>query len=163
MEITLKIIVLYIAILLTGLSAGLFYSWQASVIPGTKLTRDSTYIETMQKINRAIINPPFMLIFLGSLLVQVLSVLFYWNTGISLWLILAATLIYGAGTVIVTGLGNVPLNDALDELHLDDLSQEEISKERHDYEVPWNRLHLVRTIFAVLSFMLLLFAAFINS
>ncbi|MCG2590002.1 anthrone oxygenase family protein [Rhodohalobacter sulfatireducens] len=163
MEITLKIIVLYIAILLTGLSAGLFYAWQVSVIPGTKLTQDSTYIETMQKINRAIINPPFMLIFLGSLLIQILSVILYWNTEMSLWLILSATLVYGAGTIIVTGLGNVPLNDALDELHLDDLRQDEISKERHDYEVPWNRLHLIRTAFAVLSFMLLLAAAFSTS
>lgn len=163
MEITLKIIVLYIAILLTGLSAGLFYAWQVSVIPGTKLTQDSTYIETMQKINRAIINPPFMLIFLGSLLIMILSVILYWNTEMSLWLILSATLVYGAGTVMVTGLGNVPLNDALDELQLNDLSKEEISKERHDYEVPWNRLHLIRTVFAVLSFMLLLIAAFITS
>jgi uncharacterized membrane protein len=163
MEITLKIIVLYIAILLTGLSAGLFYAWQVSVIPGTKLTQDSTYIETMQKINRAIINPPFMLIFLGSLLIQILSVILYWNTEMSLWLILSATLVYGAGTVIVTGLGNVPLNDALDELQLNELSKEEISKERHDYEVPWNRLHLIRTVFSVISFMLLLAAAFITS
>ena len=163
MEITLKIIVLYIAILLTGLSAGLFYAWQVSVIPGTKLTQDYTYIETMQKINRAIINPPFMLIFLGSLLIQILSVILYWNTEMSLWLILSATLVYGAGTVIITGLGNVPLNDALDELQLNDLSKEEISKERHDYEVPWNRLHLIRTIFSVISFMLLLAAAFITS
>ena len=163
MEITLKIIVLYIAILLTGLSAGLFYAWQVSVIPGTKLTQDSTYIETMQKINRAIINPPFILIFLGSFLIQIMSVILYWNTEMSLWLILSATLVYGAGTVMVTGLGNVPLNDALDELQLNDLSKEEISKERHDYEVPWNRLHLIRTVFAVLSFMLLLIAAFINS
>lgn len=163
MEITLKIIVLYIAILLTGLSAGLFYAWQVSVIPGTKLTQDSTYIETMQKINRAIINPPFILIFLGSFLIQIMSVILYWNTEMSLWLILSATLVYGAGTVMVTGLGNVPLNDALDELQFNELSKEEISKERHDYEVQWNRLHLIRTVFAVLSFMLLLIAAFINS
>lgn len=163
MEITLKIMVLYIAILITGLSAGLFYSWQISVIPGTKLSQDYTYIETMQKINRAIINPPFMLIFLGSLLIQVVSVFLYWNTSIPFWLILMATVLYAGGTIMVTGLGNVPLNDALDELHLDDLSKKEISKERHDYEVPWNRLHLVRTAFAVLSFMLLLIAAFITS
>lgn len=163
MEITLKVIVLYTAILLTGLSAGLFYSWQVSVVPGTKRTRDLTYIETMQKINRAIINPPFMLIFLGSLLIQILSVFLYWNTGMIFWIVLASTLVYGAGTVIVTGMGNVPLNDALDKLHTDDLSQEEISKERDDYEVLWNRLHLIRTVFAVLSFMMLLSAAFINS
>lgn len=161
MEITLKIIVLYVAVLLTGLSAGLFSAWQVSVIPGTRLIQDSTYIETMQKINRAIINPPFILIFLGSLLMQIISVFLHWDTEMPLWLILAGTLAYGAGTVVVTGLGNVPLNDSLDELHLYELNKKETSKERHDYEKPWNRLHLIRTGFSVLSFMLLLTAAFI--
>jgi len=163
MEITYQITALYIGILLTGLSAGLFYSWQVSVIPGTRLTQDSTYIETMQKINRAIINPPFMLIFLGSLLMQIISVFLFWNSGLQSWFILAGTLVYGAGTVMVTGLGNVPLNDALDELQLNDLSKEEISKRRQNYEIPWNRLHLIRSAFSVVSFMLLLIAAFLNS
>jgi uncharacterized membrane protein len=163
MEITLKIIALYIAILLTGLSAGLFFAWQVSVIPGTRLVQDSTYIETMQKINRAIINPPFMLVFLGSAAVQILCVILYWNSGISFWFTLAAALAYGAGTVLVTGLGNVPLNDSLDALPLNDLNEEKIATERHDYETPWNRLHLIRTAFSVVSFMLLLVAALLNS
>lgn len=163
MEITLKIIVLYVAVLLTGLSAGLFFAWQVSVIPGTRLTQDSTYLETMQKINRAIINPPFMLIFLGALLIQILSVFIYLNTSLTFWLILGATVFYGIGTIIVTGLGNVPLNDTLDTLPLNDLNDEEILKQRQDYETPWNRLHRIRTGFSVLSFMLLLIAVFISS
>ncbi|NBC26961.1 MAG: DUF1772 domain-containing protein [Bacteroidetes bacterium] len=163
MEITFKIIVLYFAILLTGLSAGLFYAWQVSVIPGTKRIQDSTYIETMQKINRAIINPLFMLIFLGALLIQILSVFLYWDNGMTFWSLLAATVLYGAGTVIVTGLGNVPLNDALDSLSLHELSEEKISRERQNYESRWNRLHLIRTVFSVISFMLLLLATFITT
>ena len=163
MEITLKTLVLFSAILLTGLSAGLFFAWQVSVIPGTKRVQDSVYIETMQKINRAIINPPFMLIFLGPLIVQIISIVLYWNTSISLWLILGATIFYGIGTVIVTGLGNVPLNDELDTLSLHELSKEQIASERQHYEAKWNRLHLTRTTFAVLSFVLILFAAFFPS
>jgi len=163
MEITFKIIVLYFAILLTGLSAGLFYAWQVSVIPGTKRIQDSTYIETMQKINRAIINPLFMLIFLRALLIQILIVFLYWDNGMTFWSLLAATVLYGAGTVIVTGLGNVPLNDALDSLSLHELSEEKISRERQNYESRWNRLHLIRTVFSVISFMLLLLATFITT
>ncbi len=163
MEITVKIIVLYFAILLTGLSAGLFYAWQVSVIPGTKRIQDSTYIETMQKINRAIINPLFMLVFLGALLIQILSVFLYWDNGMTFWFLLAATVLYGAGTVIVTGLGNVPLNDALDSLSLHELSEEKISRERQNYEARWNRLHLIRTVFSVISFMLFLLATFITT
>jgi uncharacterized membrane protein len=159
MEITLQTLALYVAILLTGLSAGLFFAWQVSVIPGTKRVQDSVYIETMQKINQAIINPLFIMIFLGSFVVQIISFVLHWNTTISLWLILGATILYGVGTVIVTGLGNVPLNDELDALSLYGLSEKQMAGERQQYEVRWNRLHLIRTIFAVLSFMLILLAA----
>ena len=161
MEITFKSFVLFASILLTGLSAGLFFAWQVSVIPGTKRVQDSVYIETMQKINRAIINPPFMVIFLGPLFVQIISFLLYWNTSKTLWLILGATILYGIGTVIVTGLGNVPLNDKLDTLSLNDLSEKQMASERQYYEARWNRLHTIRTMFAVLSFIVLTATAFL--
>ncbi len=161
MEITLKTLVLFSAILLTGLSAGLFFAWQVSVIPGTKRVQDSVYIETMQKINRAIINPPFMVIFLGPLFLQIISFVLYWNTSKTLWLILGASILYGIGTVIVTGLGNVPLNDKLDTLSLNDLIEKQMASERQYYEARWNRLHTVRTVFAVLSFIVLTATAFL--
>jgi uncharacterized membrane protein len=163
MEITFKSFVLLAAILLTGLSAGLFFAWQFSVIPGTKRVQDSVYIETMQKINRAIINPPFMLIFLGPLVVQIISFVLHWDSSITHRLILGAIILYGIGTVIVTGLGNVPLNDKLDVLSLKDLTEIQMASERQQYEAKWNRLHLIRTIFALLSFMLVLTAAFTSS
>jgi len=159
MEIT-KDIALYISIILTGLSAGLFYAWQVSVIPGTKLVKDATYIETMQKINRAIINPLFMLIFLGTLIMQFLSVYLYWDSTGPFWFILGATALYGAGTILITGIGNVPLNDALDTLKLNQLSTDQVTTERRDYESRWNRFHIIRTVFSVLAFMMLLLAAF---
>lgn len=163
MEITFKTLFLYAAILLTGLSAGLFVAWQVSVIPGTKQVQDSVYIEVMQKINRAIINPPFMVIFLGPLVVQIISFVLHWDSSITLWLILGAIILYGIGTVIVTGLGNVPLNDKLDTLSLPDMSKEQLAIERQQYETKWNKFHLVRSVFAVLSFMLILLAAFLPS
>ncbi|PWN07388.1 DUF1772 domain-containing protein [Rhodohalobacter mucosus] len=163
MDFNFQFAALYTAIILTGLSAGLFFAWQVSVIPGTKRVTDTVYIETMQKINRAIINPPFMLIFLGPVVIQLLCAYLYRDAATAFWLILSSVLIYGAGTVIVTGTGNVPLNDALDTVELSKLSDKEISAKRHEYEKPWNRLHLIRTAFAVISFMLLLFTAFIHS
>lgn len=57
MEISIKTITLFAAALLTGLSAGLFYAWAVSVIPGTRKVTDMIYLETMQSINRAIRNP----------------------------------------------------------------------------------------------------------
>lgn len=144
-----------ITTLITGLSAGFFYAWQVSVIPGTKLVNARTYIETMQSVNRAIINPAFMLIFFGTFLMQILTMYLYRGTSAMAYL-LAACLCYFFGTLLVTGLGNVPLNNGLDLLNIADMSPEQLDKSRLQYELKWNRLHTLRTVFAVLSFILLL-------
>ncbi len=157
----MKIITLFIAIVLTGLSAGLFYAWEVSVIPGTKRIQDITYVETMQSINRAIINPAFMLVFLGTFFTQLFSLYQYRGTSVCV-VILIATLIYLAGTLLVTIFGNVPLNDALDVLQIDKLSTSELHYQRTFYESKWNVFHTIRTIFSVLAFIGMLLAAFIN-
>ena len=160
MEISIKSITLFSAILLTGLSAGLFYAWAVSVIPGTKKVTDMVYLEVMQSINRAILNPAFFLIFFGSLLLLVVSTIQQFQNGITFWVLLAATLTYLFGTFGVTSLGNVPLNDSLDILELAELSADLISKTRQQYEVKWNKLHMIRTVFSVLSFLLSLLSLF---
>ena len=160
MEISIKSLSLFTAVVLTGLSAGLFYAWMVSVIPGTRKVADITYLESMQSINRAILNPAFFLVFIGSLLVLTISTIQQFNLGTTFWILLAATLIYLIGTVGVTIFGNVPLNDALEALNLAELSNAEIIEFRKDYEEKWNQLHWIRTLFAVLSFMLSVLAVF---
>lgn len=162
MEISIKDIVLYIAVVLTGLSAGLFYAWAVSVIPGTKRVSDPVYLETMQQINRAILNPAFFLIFFGSLITLIISsVLHYRPSGTQSWLIIASTLLY-LGTFLVTTTGNVPLNNSLDAINLSEYSIEKANQFRTHYEVKWNRLHMIRTILSALSFLSVLLAAFTN-
>ncbi len=162
MEISIKAVSLFIAIILTGLSAGLFCGWEVSVIPGTRRVGDNVYIETMQAINRAIINPAFMVIFFGTFLMQGLSAYQFRGTPL-FWWILGATLIYIVGTLGITIFGNVPLNDSLDVVTLCDLSQEEVSTTRGAYQRKWNKLHALRTLFAVISFMLLQLGAYFHS
>ena len=163
MEISIKSISLFSAVLLTGLSAGFFYAWSVSVIPGTIKVADTIYLETMQSINRAILNPAFFLIFLGSLILLVTNTIQQYHAGLTFWLMLAATLIYLVGTFGVTALGNVPLNDDLDALHLNDLSDDKLAQFRQYYELKWNKLHTIRTVFAVISFLLSLLAVFTHS
>jgi len=161
MEPTTKIIIWLAATLLTGLSAGFFYAWQVSVIPGTKLIHARNYIETMQAVNRAIINPAFMLIFFGPLLFQVITLFLFRGTPFMTYL-LAACLCYFLGTLIVTALGNVPLNNVLDGLNSHNMSQEQLDQSRLQYALKWNRFHLLRTVFSVLSFILMLLPALIQ-
>jgi len=160
MEITIKSATLFAAIILTGLSAGFFYAWQVSVIPGTKKIMDPTYMETMHHINREILNPSFFLIFFGSMIVLAISTFQQYGGGATFWLLLGATVTYTLGTFAVTGAGNVPLNNELEALKLTEMSAPEIAEFRQYYENKWNVLHRIRTIFSVMAFVLSMLAAF---
>jgi uncharacterized membrane protein len=164
MEISVKLIILFSAVVLSGLSAGFFLAWSVSVIPGTKKVDESSYLETMQSINRAILNPAFFLIFFGTILFQIIGSVYQFNSdNPTFWFILAASVLYLIGTIGITGLGNVPLNNQLDALKLKEMSQQKQLEFRNYYERRWNRLHLIRTIFALLSFLLTLLALFTDS
>ncbi|MEM8901642.1 MAG: anthrone oxygenase family protein [Bacteroidota bacterium] len=160
MEISIKSVTLFFAVVLTGLSAGLFYAWMVSVIPGTRKLADLTYLESMQSINREILNLSFFLIFFGSPIALAISTFQHVNTGLSFWLILAATAIYLVGTFGVTVFGNVPLNDSLEALDLATQNETKLAEFRKMYERKWNRLHTIRTVFSVISFMLSILGIF---
>jgi len=147
--------------LLIGLSAGFFYAWAVSVIPGTKKVSDLVYLETMQSINKQILNPMFFLIFFGSLIVLVISTIQQYGNGTVFWMILCAAITYLIGTIGVTGFGNVPLNDKLEALEISELSSKEIHDWRVYYEPIWNKLHTIRTVFSVISFYLALHTVFL--
>lgn len=142
------------AVWLTGLSAGFFVAWSVSVIPGTKRVPDLTYLQTMQAIKRAILNPMFFLVFFGSMVLLILAAFQQFGNGWVGWLALGAALTYVVGTFGVTGLGNVPLNNEVDALLLDSLKAGDFQHWRNYYEPRWNRLHTVRTLFSVLAFLL---------
>jgi len=164
MEISFKSIVMLGSVVLTGLSAGLFYAWTVSVIPGTKMVKDVTYLETMQSINKAILNPAFFLIFFGSIVLLSIASIYEFNTNkLAFGFILGSSITYLVGTIGVTGLGNVPLNDQLEVLKIVEMGSEKITEFRKYYELNWNRLHLIRTIFAVISFILAVLALIVQS
>lgn len=153
MEISIKSLILFGSLMFTGLSAGLFYSWSVSVIPGIGKVSDVTYLQAMQSINRAILNPAFFIVFFGSAVCLGLASIYeFYTNSTAFWILLISTLTYLIGTIGVTGLGNVPLNDQLEMLNLNDLSPLQAAEFRNFYEINWNRLHLIRMTFAVVSF-----------
>ena len=163
MEISIKSILLLGSVIFTGLSAGLFFAWSLSVIPGTLKISDSSYLEVMQSINRAILNPAFFLIFFGSMvLLGVGSIYQFHFSKPAFWLMLASSATYLIGTLAVTGLGNVPLNDQLEALSLSELSTAKLQEFRTYYESRWNRLHQIRTLSAIAAFVLAAMALWVN-
>ena len=72
-------IILLLAILLTGLMAGIFFTWSNAVKPGIGKLSDIEYLKALQSMNRVILNNTFKFIFAGSILCVLLVPLFYLN------------------------------------------------------------------------------------
>ncbi|WP_067438929.1 anthrone oxygenase family protein [Nocardioides jensenii] len=130
----------------TGLIAGIFFAFSTSVMPGLAHTDDRTFVEAMQQLNLAILNPVFLLLFMAPLPALGVAVV----TGPSRPWVIAALVLYVIAFGITTA-GNIPLNDALTEVGLDD-GTPALHRAREAFEDPWNRLHLIRTIGVVASF-----------
>ncbi len=143
-----KTLLLGTSIVATGLMSGLWYGWTVSVIPGTRRVGDENYVETMQQINRAIINPAFVIPFIGIPVVIGAAAVLQFRSGDARrgWLLAGAAGAYVIGVLGVTIGGNVPLNDALDAFDLEGSDEEAIGARRDSYETPWNRWHYVRTL-----------------
>lgn len=143
-----------------SLIAGLFYGWSCSVIPGLLRIENKEYVSAMQSINKAILNPVFFAGFIGTLFLLPICSYCHFTKPASLrfWLLLAATLVYTAGVFAVTMFGNVPLNDKLEMFDIESADAEKISLARKNFEVSWNNFNLIRTIFAILTAVLLIIA-----
>ena len=150
-------------IVATGLMSGLLYGWTVSVIPGTRRAPATNYVDTMQHINRAIINPAFIVPFMGVPLVLGAAATMQFRAGDHRrgWLLTGAAATYVVGVLGVTIGRNVPLNDALDAFDLRGSTGDAIEHRRTSYETPWNRWHYLRTVASVGSFALASAAALI--
>lgn len=146
----------------TALIAGLFFAYSCSVNLGLGLLPDTEYLNAMQSINRAILNPVFFLVFFSPMLLLPLSTHLSYTPGASVRFtcLLVAAVLYFGGVFGVTIFGNVPLNEALDAFNIHNASAEAIRKERLIFEKPWNRLNMVRTIASLLTILFVL-AAFL--
>ena len=98
-----------------GLIAGAFFAFSTFVMNALAKLPPSQGIAAMQSINIAVINPMFMTALFGTgaaCLVLVAVSLFRWHKPGAGWL-LAGGLVYLVGTILVTIVFNVPLNNAL--------------------------------------------------
>jgi uncharacterized membrane protein len=134
-------ILLTTTVVVLGLSAGFFVTYQISVMPGLARTDDVVFVQSMQGINAAVRSAPFALIFFGPLPLLVASAVALARQRAIAALLLAAALLYGFGLLGVTFAGNVPLNEMLATR----LDPADATAARAAYEEPWNRLNAIRT------------------
>ena len=157
-------IILTITATTTALIAGLLYAYSCSVNIGLGRLVDAEYISAMQSINKAIQNPLFFISFMGTLLLLPLCTYLHYNQPLSnrFWLLLMSTAVYIIGVIGVTALGNIPLNNVLDQFNLSTATAEAIANQRAQFEGAWNRFHTVRTIASIISLVLVIIACLNN-
>jgi uncharacterized membrane protein len=98
-----------------GLMAGLFFTFSAVVMKALARLPPSEGIVAMQSINVAIINPLFLAVFFGTAVACVLAVissLLRWHDPGAVYLLVGGAL-YLVGSLLVTLVFNVPMNEAL--------------------------------------------------
>lgn len=149
------------AILLTGLIAGLFYSFDCAVVKGLGKLPDKEYIGAFKQINTAIQNPYFFISFMGSLVILPVAAWVSYGgvSSTSFYLMLSATIVYIIGVFGITAFGNVPLNNLLDQFNLTNASDHEIHSMRQKFEEKWNGLNRTRTFASILCFLLSIFSS----
>ncbi|SJZ96336.1 Uncharacterized membrane protein [Chitinophaga eiseniae] len=154
---------LVITAVTAALMAGLFYAYSCSVNPGLGRLPDAAYLAAMQSINRAILNPVFFVGFMGPVFLLPLSTWLVFREGMqsSGWWLLAAAVTYLLGVFGVTMAGNVPLNNALDKVALEDSAA--LAAHRVRFERPWNRLNTVRTVCAIATVTLVIVACLLST
>jgi uncharacterized membrane protein len=141
----------------SGLMAGLFFAFSAAVMPALRQLAPSGGIAAMQAINRAILNPNFLLVFMGTTVVAAalaVTALWTWDDG-GAELRLAGGLSYVIGVFLLTAAYHVPRNNALDQVAADDPAPESKWATYLAEWVPWNH---VRTLASLASLVLFVVA-----
>lgn len=140
------------ALVTTALLAGLYYAFAVAVMPGLRHADDSAFVESMQRINESIVNPAFMVAFLGGPALTAVAAWQYLRRrgqGRSArragQLILAALVLHLIGLGLTAG-ANIPLNDALAKAGDPRTAPAaQTASAREAFEGPWTRRHLLRT------------------
>jgi uncharacterized membrane protein len=96
-----------------GLIAGAFFAFSTFVMKALARIPPAQGIAAMQSINIVVLNPWFLGLFLGTSLACVVVSLLAWSRPGAAWVI-AGSLLYLVGTILVTMRCNVPRNDRLE-------------------------------------------------
>lgn len=130
-----------------GLMAGVFWIYSNAIMPGLRRTDDRTFVAAFQSIDRAIINPLFMAMFFGALLLTGAAVGLNASEENVLPWTAAAFLLY-LFVIAITVRVNVPRNDEIKASTDPDLAA---VRERFDEGrwVRWNNLRALASTAAL--------------
>jgi uncharacterized membrane protein len=150
------------ATLTTGLMAGLFFAFTCAVMPALRGTDDRAFVDVMQRINVSIINPAFLAVFMGGLVLTAAACVATWrdtDRGALPWII--GGLVLYAAMFVITRAINIPLNDQL-ETAGDPSRITDLGTVRDNFEGKWVVWNIVRTVANVAAFACLSYALLVH-
>ncbi len=156
----LRVASLLAATMVTGLMAGVYGIYSNAFMPGLAKTDDKTFVGAFQAVDRAILNPVFLLLgFLGAAVFTVLAGLLSLKEEALPWIAVAFVLYLI--TMIVTIAVNVPMNDALKAAGDPDTIDVAAARAAFD-ETKWQAFNLVRVILSTIAFALLAWSLYLT-
>lgn len=137
-----------VALLGSSLIAGVFFAFSSFIMKALARVPSHEGIAAMQSINVVVLNPSFLGVFMGTTVISVLVgalAIAAWDAPSTPYF-LAGAFLYVVGTFLVTGFGNVPLNDQLAALSATDPKAISVWE---NYLDRWTLLNTIRTVAAV--------------
>lgn len=148
-----QVVTLLTATVTMGLMAGLFYAWDVSVMPGLARLDDRTFVGAFQAIDRAMMNPLFMLTFMGALAFTGVAAVLYLRDddhSVLAWVALAFGLYLA--TFVITMAIHEPLNVVLRGAGDPDRIANLAAVRDAFHETRWVAWNIVRTIATTAAF-----------
>ncbi|MEV0457672.1 DUF1772 domain-containing protein [Catellatospora methionotrophica] len=143
----IRMVVLIAATVTMGIMAGVFGLYSHTVMPGLRRTDDRTFVGAFQALDRAIINPWFMLGgFLGALVFTAASALLLLGAGGSALAWTVAALVLYLVAFVITVAVNVPMNNAIKAAGDPDGIADLAGLRAAFDEARWSRWNHVRTV-----------------
>ncbi|PXY25306.1 hypothetical protein DI005_04365 [Prauserella sp. PE36] len=147
-----------LAVLGTGLVAGVFFAFSSFVMRALALLPPAQGAAAMQSVNRTVLNPVFLGVFAGTALLSVAVVVLSIARGFAdggPWL-LAGGVSYVAGTFVLTRVVHIPRNDALMRVDADSAEGAEFWARYVPAWTRWNHVRMLASLVACAFFVVAL-------
>ncbi len=145
---------LVFAVLTCSLVTGFIFTYAVVVMPGFSKLDDKEFLRAFQVTDGVIQNnqPLFMITWIGSIISILLTIIVATaTTGLSnSWLIILVGFIYLLGVQGVTIVIHLPLNNHIQKMDIDKMTDKNLGEERRKFQKKWNFFNNIRTSVAFL-------------
>ena len=142
------------SVILCALVTGFIFTYAIVVMPGFSKLSDKEFIKAFQVTDEVIQNnqPLFMITWIGSIISILLTIIVATaTTGLSnSWLIILVGVIYLLVVQGVTIVIHLPLNNHIQKMNIDKMTDKDLGEERRKFQKKWNFFNNIRTSVAFL-------------